>query len=72
MRDELRAPFALLVCPETAIPFYSSLGWRRFNGTLLAVIDGATAPFTFSDAMVLPVTTDAPADGVLDLQGIPW
>ena len=72
MRDELRSPFALLVCPDTAIPFYTSLGWQRFNGTLMAVIDGTTAPFTFSDVLVLPVRTDAPNDGVLDLQGIPW
>ena len=72
MRDDLQAPFALLVCPATAIPFYASLGWRRFTGALLAEVDGGMEPFADSAWMVLPLMTDAPVDGVLDLQGIPW
>ena len=72
MRDELRAPFALLVCPLAAIPFYSALGWQRFNGIVVAEVEGGMGAFAESAWMVLPVTTDAPNDGTLDLQGIPW
>ena len=72
MRDELRAPFALLVCPLAAIPFYGALGWQRFNGTIIAEVEGGMSAFAQSAWMVLPVTADAPNDGTLDLQGIPW
>ncbi len=72
MRDELRTPFALLVCPLSAIPFYAALGWQRFNGTVVAEVDGGMDAFAESAWMLLPVTTEAPVDGVLDLQGIPW
>jgi GNAT superfamily N-acetyltransferase len=72
MRDELRAPFALLICPLTAIPFYSALGWRRFNGVIIAEVEVGMTVFAESAWMVLPVTIEAPDDGTLDLQGIPW
>lgn len=67
MRDELRTAFALLVCPEKVTPFYGPLGWQRFNGTLLAEVGGGMEPFADSAWLILPVTTDAPATGVLDL-----
>jgi GNAT superfamily N-acetyltransferase len=72
MGDELRTPFALLVCPMTAIPFYGALGWQQFNGRIVAEVEGGMAAFAESAWMVLPVSTAAPADGTLDLQGIPW
>ena len=72
MHDELRAQFALLVCPLSAIPFYSALGWQRFNGTIIAEVEGGMDAFAESAWMVLSVTADAPGDGILDLQGIPW
>jgi GNAT superfamily N-acetyltransferase len=72
MRDELQTPFALLTCPHTAIPFYSALGWQRFNGSVIAEVEGGMGAFAESAWMVLPVTAGAPNDGVLDLQGIPW
>jgi GNAT superfamily N-acetyltransferase len=72
MRAELQSPFALLVCPLTAIPFYSAHGWQRFNGTIKAEVEVGMAAFGESAWMVLPVTATAPVDGDLDLQGIPW
>ena len=72
MREELRAPFALLTCPLSAIQFYSALGWQRFNGTVIAEVEGGMGAFAESAWMVLPVAGDAPTNGVLDLQGIPW
>lgn len=72
MRDELQSPFALLVCPLTAIPFYTALGWYRFNGTVVAEVDVGMDAFAESAWMVLPVTNAAPIEGHLDLHGIPW
>jgi len=72
MADELRAPFALLVCPQAAIPFYASLGWQRFNGSVIAEMGVSPNAFAESAWMILSVTEDAPLDGTLDLQGIPW
>ena len=72
MRDELRSPFAFLLCPEAAIPFYTSVGWRPFRGVVLTVIDGESQPFPYAPSMTLPLQTDAPVDGLLNLQGIPW
>ena len=72
MRDELRAPYALLVCPESAIPFYASLGWQRFDGTIQAEVASGMAAFADSAWLLLPLTSPAPTTGVLDLQGTPW
>jgi GNAT superfamily N-acetyltransferase len=72
MGEELRSPFALLVCPLTAIPFYSALGWQRFEGTVIAEVEAGMAAFAESAWMVLPISTATPPDGTLDLQGIPW
>jgi GNAT superfamily N-acetyltransferase len=72
MRAELAAPFALLFCPEAAIPFYASVGWQRFNGVVLTEIDGKTTPFPYGPSLVLPLRDPAPTAGTLDLRGIPW
>ncbi|MGH9174960.1 MAG: GNAT family N-acetyltransferase, partial [Vicinamibacterales bacterium] len=72
MRDELRSPFAFLVCPEEAIPFYTRVGWQPFTGVVVTEFDGERQPFPYGPAMVLPLQTAAPVSGLLDLQGIPW
>lgn len=69
---DLHSPFALLVCPLTAIPFYAALGWQRFEGSVVAEVEAGMGAFVESAWMVLPVTASAPVDGILDLQGIPW
>ena len=51
---------------------YASLGWHRFNGAIVAEVDGGMAAFAESAWMLLPITTDTPRNGILDLQGIPW
>lgn len=73
IRDELATDFGLLVCLEPLLPYYEPFGWVEFQGNLwVAQPDG---PLRFNDVsrvMVLPARAPAPADGVIDLQGLPW
>ena len=64
--------FGLLLCDPSLLGYYARLGWREFGGTLLTKQHQDTVEFTFNRVMVTDVTTPAPADGVIDLQGPPW
>ncbi|OKH55869.1 hypothetical protein NIES2130_26020 [Scytonema sp. HK-05] len=70
--DECSVAFALLVCRQDLVPFYTRLGWESFNGTLLVEQPGGTVPFTANEPMVLPVRGKAPREGTIDLRGLPW
>ncbi|MEH2457738.1 hypothetical protein [Nostoc sp.] len=64
--------FALLVCRQVLVPFYTRLGWQSFNGILLVEQPGGTVPFTGNEPMVLPVNDKAPKKGTINLCGLPW
>lgn len=64
--------FALLVCDQALIPYYRSLGWRVFAGTVLDEQRGVTEVFTFNEVMVLDMNGPAPESGTIDLRGPPW
>lgn len=71
-RAETDAEFALLVCAEGLVPYYSDIGWSVFDGTLLVRQDGDTVELTFNLPMVADVAARAPRAGVIDLEGPPW
>lgn len=64
--------FALLVCRDELVPYYSKRGWQVFEGTLVVRQFGEPETFTFNNVMVRPVCRPAPKSGVVDLLGPPW
>jgi len=69
---ELNVAYALLFCRPHLIPFYGRLGWKSFEGQLFVEQPQGKIEFSANDAMVLDVREQAPLDGVLDLNGLPW
>lgn len=64
--------FALLVCKEELVDYYSKLGWHRFAGRLLETQHGKPEVFTFNEVMVGDLGSPAPATGTIDLEGPAW
>ncbi len=64
--------FALLVCRDELIDYYSRLGWVEFEGELIVTQFGAPERFTFNRVMVGDLNDPAPRTGTIDLQGPPW
>ncbi len=64
--------FSLLVCREQLLPFYERLGWSPFGGQLIVEQPAGRVVFTANRPMVLPGVREAPRDGVIDLNGLPW
>jgi aminoglycoside 2'-N-acetyltransferase I len=71
-RAEAGVGFGLLVCDPGLVGYYARLGWQEFDGRLVVRQHGATADFTFNRPMTIPVRSDAPVAGMLDLNGPPW
>jgi GNAT superfamily N-acetyltransferase len=69
---ERNADFGLLVCEEKNIPFYESLGWRRFGGHMIHQQHGKSVNWTLSPMMVCDLAKAAPRGGMIDLRGMPW
>jgi predicted GNAT family N-acyltransferase len=64
--------FALLVCEQSLIEYYSRFGWNEFEGRLMTFQHGETLEFAFNNVMVLDVHSPAPTSGTIDLLGLPW
>jgi GNAT superfamily N-acetyltransferase len=64
--------FALLVCRDELLDYYSNLGWHRFTGRLLETQHGRPEVFTFNDVMVGDLNSPAPVKGTIDLKGPAW
>ena len=69
---DLNVPYALLFCRSQLVPFYERLMWKPFEGKVFVEQLQGKIEFTANGAMVLDVKEDAPLDGVLDLNGLPW
>lgn len=72
LRDDLAADFGLLVCPESAVGFYERLGWQAFSGDLWIDQPGGRTVFTVNQVKVLPLRSESPLSGTIDLLGFPW
>ena len=70
--EELHVDYALLFCRDHLIPFYGRLGWKSFEGKIFVEQPQGKIEFTANSAMVLDVREQAPIDGALDLNGLPW
>lgn len=64
--------FALLVCRDELVDYYSKLGWVEFEGELMVTQFGAPELFTFNRVMVGDLNEPAPKAGTIDLEGPPW
>jgi len=70
--SDLDVSYALLFCRPPLIPFYERLQWRPFVGKMFVDQPEGKVEFTVNGAMVLDVKEQAPLNGTLDLNGLPW
>ena len=70
--DDLNVSYALLFCRPELVEFYKRLAWKSFEGKLFVEQPNGKIEFYANGAMVLDVKEEAPLDGVLDLNGLPW
>ena len=70
--EELNVAYALLFCHPHLVPFYSRLDWKPFEGKVFVEQPQGKIEFSANGAMVLDIKEQAPLDGVLDLNGLPW
>lgn len=69
---ELNVSFALLFCRPHLVDFYKRLSWKPFQGKVFVDQPQGKIEFTVNGAMVLNVKEQAPLNGALDLNGLPW
>ena len=69
---ELNVSYALLFCHPHLVEFYRKLNWKPFEGKVFVEQPNGKVEFSANGAMVLDVKEEAPSDGVLDLNGLPW
>jgi GNAT superfamily N-acetyltransferase len=67
-----RSAFGLLFCELKNIGFYQPMGWRVFNGTVIVEQPGAVGPYQVMPTLVRSLASAAPAEGTIDLCGLPW
>ena len=68
----MNVSFALLFCRPPLIEFYKRLMWKPFQGKVFVEQPQGKVEFSANGAMVLDVREQAPLNGVLDLNGLPW
>ena len=66
------AQFGLLFCEPKNLPFYSSLGWAPFAGTVIVEQEGQKRVYDIMVPMVGALAAAPPVDGTLDVLGLPW
>jgi GNAT superfamily N-acetyltransferase len=66
------ADFALLVCRDELVAYYTGLGWRLFEGETHDTQFGETELFTFNRVMVRDLAGTSPVSGTIDLLGPAW
>lgn len=68
----LGVSFALLFCRADLVAFYQRLLWKPFQGKVYVEQPQGKVEFSINGAMVLDVREQAPLDGELDINGLPW
>ena len=73
IRMMLAAPFALVICPPVATPFYEHLGWQVQHAPIAAEQSGRST--TMHDQVAVTFDCEPGAvwpTGPIDLLGAPW
>src|SRR5689334_4544344 len=70
--EEFKVSYALLFCTSRLIEFYKRLQWEPFEGQVFVQQLRGKIEFSVNNAMVLDVKEQAPLNGSLDLNGLPW
>lgn len=70
--EKLNVAYALLFCRPHLVEFYKRLSWKPFRGEVFVEQPNGRMEFSANGAMVLGVKEQAPLNGVLDLNGLPW
>lgn len=73
IRDELKAPFALLICGGHLLDYYQSLGWQAVSGLIRYQQGGEV--HTFGDethALIYALADQIWPGGTIDFCGTPW
>jgi len=68
----LNVSYALLFCRPHLVEFYMRLRWKPFQGKVFVEQPQGEVEFSANGAMVLDVREEAPVNGVLNLNGLPW
>ncbi len=71
MRDELRVPFALLVCSDLRVHYYAKFGWQLIGSQMRFDYQGKKRTFK-DNVMVLSLAGESWPEGTVDLCGNPW
>ena len=71
MREEILAPFGLLICADERQHFYANCGWQSVAQTLNFSQDGRQRALK-TCVMVLPLADQLWPTGEIDLRGLPW
>ncbi|MGH3650066.1 MAG: GNAT family N-acetyltransferase [Acidimicrobiia bacterium] len=66
------ADFAILVCDDNLVDYYTRLGWRRFAGPVINRQHAKEEIFSFNEVMVTDLCSAAPLSGTIDVQGPLW
>ena len=72
LRSNPDVQFGLLFCEPHNTTFYEGIGWRRFVGEVRVDQPGGSVVYDIMGTMTLPLATDAPRSGSIDLCGLPW
>jgi GNAT superfamily N-acetyltransferase len=70
--EDLNVSYALLFCRPHLVKFYRRLDWKPFEGKVFVEQPKGKIEFSANGAMVLDVHEQAPLEGALDLNGLPW
>jgi len=70
--EELKVAYALLFCLPHLVAYYKRLSWKPFEGQVFVEQPNGKIEFSVNGAMVLDVKEQAPLNGSLDLNGLPW
>lgn len=70
--ETMNVSYALLFCRPHLVEFYKRLNWKPFQGQVFVEQPQGKIEFSANGAMVLDVKEQAPTQGILDLNGLPW
>jgi predicted GNAT family N-acyltransferase len=70
--EEFKVAYALLFCTSRLIEFYKRLRWKPYEGQVFVQQMRGKIEFSANHPMVLDVKEQAPLNGILDLNGLPW